>query len=213
MTAETAPRMPAARPAQLAAPRSLSLISSPGLPLLRPARTPFVGLVVLLIVAGLMALLTLNTALQQASFTVSRLERQSAALLDREQALAQQVAVQEAPQRLAERARALGMVPSETPAFIRAGDGTVLGLPTPANRPVEVPVEVLVPGSVPGGVTSDVADAAPELPIPADAPVPGAPLPIAEVPGVVPEAPVPAGVPADAAPPAVGPDPVGASTP
>ncbi len=244
----------AARPSPLTAPpRSLTVVTSPGLHVLGPARTPFVGLVVMLIVAGLMALLTLNTALQQASFTVSRLERQAAALVDREQALAQQVAVEEGPQRLAERAAALGMVPSETPAFLRTADGTVLGVPTPATRPVEVAVAIPVPGPVPPAAPPE-SGAAPELPAPdlplpaptdASPPMPDALVPGAEVPGAaaqlpvpeaplpVPEAPLPvspapatpgtaevpavdpgqAVAPAADQPPAVGLDPVEATTP
>ena len=211
------------------------------------------GLVVMLIVAGLMALLMLNTALQQASFTVSRLERQAAALIVREQALAQQIAVEEAPQRLAERAASLGMVPSETPAFIRVADGTVLGVPTPAKRPVEVAEAVPLPGAIPPAATTE-AGAAPELPVPdaplpappdaspgappdAPPPVPDAPMPGVEVPGTVPlpvaDAPLPvapapstpggaevpgvdpspAVAPAGDQPPAVGLDPVEATTP
>ena len=134
----------------------LTVVTAPQIPSVRPARTPFVGLVVVLIVAGLMALLTLNTALQQASFTVSRLERQAADLTGREQALAQQVAVEEAPQRLAQRAAELGMVPSETPAFIRAADGSILGVPVPGKEPVPEPVpEPGVPPASPDAVPGE----------------------------------------------------------
>lgn len=195
MTAEPASRLPAPRRApSTAPPRPLTVVTSPGLPVLRPARTPFVGLVVVLIVAGLMALLTLNTALQQASFTVGRLERQAAALLDHEQALAQQVAVEEAPHRLAQRAAALGMVPSETPAFIRTADGTVVGVPTPADAraevsvqaPPEVPIELPVP--VPDVPVSDVPVS--DVPVPdvpaSDIPVPDVPVSDVPVPDVPP---------------------------
>ena len=200
MTAEPGIRVPSARRVPPpASPRSLTVVTSPSAHVLGPARAPFVGLVVLLIVAGLMALLTLNTAMQQASFTVSRLERQAAALVDREQALAQQVAVEEAPQRLAERAASLGMVPSENPAFIRVADGTILGVPAPAKRPVAAVEAVPVPGSVPPAATPEVG-AAPELPVPdvplpvppgTSPPTPNASVPGAEVPGAAPPLPVP----------------------
>ena len=199
MTPDPALGATARRSPLTAPPRSLTVVTSPGLHVLGPARTPFVGLVVMLIVAGLMALLTLNTALQQASFTVSRLERQAAALVNREQALAQQVAVEEGPQRLAERAASLGMVPSGTPAFIRTADGTVLGVPTPATQPVGVAVAIPVPAPAPPAAPPE-ADAAPELPVPdlplpvapdASLPMPDALVPGAEVPGAAPSLPVP----------------------
>ncbi len=38
------------------------------------------------------------------------------------------------PQRVALQAKELGMVPASSPAFVRLGDGTVLGKPTPAKR-------------------------------------------------------------------------------
>jgi hypothetical protein len=81
---------------------------------------------------GLLGLLALNTVLAQGSFRVSDLQRRVAALDDQQQALQQRVALRAAPQRLARRASALGMVPMLEPAFLRAGDGRVLGRPQPA---------------------------------------------------------------------------------
>jgi hypothetical protein len=97
----------------------------------RPARMPFVLLVVGLLAGGLIALLMLNTKLAENSFRLQNMQRQSAQLADREQALRQEVAVNESPQRLAELARRLGMVPSENPAFLDTRDGRVLGVPSP----------------------------------------------------------------------------------
>jgi hypothetical protein len=37
------------------------------------------------------------------------------------------------PQRVAVRAKKMGMVPAASPAFLRLADGTVLGTPTPAT--------------------------------------------------------------------------------
>ena len=96
-------------------------------------RAPFLILVVSLLGAGLLGMLALNTALAQGSFRVSDLQRQVAALDDQQQALQQRAAVLAAPQRLARRAGALGMVPMELPAFLRASDGKVLGRPQPAS--------------------------------------------------------------------------------
>lgn len=143
----------------------------------RPTRAPFVALVVALIVGGLLGLLMLNTALAQGAFTVQNLERESAVLTEHGQALAQQVAIESSPQRLAERAIAVGMVPSSSPAFIRAADGTVLGVPTPAEAPVE-PLAQYVPslGEAPTGeFSTDVpGTGAPADAEPADAEPAGA---------------------------------------
>jgi hypothetical protein len=92
-----------------------------------------VVLVVALLAVGLLGLLLLNTVLNQDAFTLHQLEQRTAVLTDREQALVERVAVEESPARLAARARALGMVPSSSPAFIRAADGAVVGVPAPAT--------------------------------------------------------------------------------
>jgi hypothetical protein len=97
-----------------------------------------VALVLVLLSLGLGALLLLNTLLAQGSFTLHALEGQVADLADREQELQQRAAELAAPQRLARHAAALGMVPSENPAFLRAEDGKVLGEPVPAADPPPV---------------------------------------------------------------------------
>ncbi|MGH3344201.1 MAG: hypothetical protein ACRDPK_15295, partial [Carbonactinosporaceae bacterium] len=86
-------------------------------------RTPFVLLVVAVLTVGLVVLLGLNTALAQSSFTVARLQEQSGRLADRQQALERQIAERAAPQRLAERARRLGMVPVVDPRFLDSTTG------------------------------------------------------------------------------------------
>lgn len=104
-----------------------------------PARAPFVALVLVVLSLGLGVLLLLNTLLAQGSFTLHALEGQVADLADREQELQQRAAELASPQRLSRRAAALGMVPSENPAFLRAEDGKVLGEPVPAaDRPTVV---------------------------------------------------------------------------
>ena len=120
----------AARPA----PARPWLTVVPPLPARAP-RGPFVLLVVALLTLGLGALLFLHTALAEDSFDLYDLQAESLALADREQALEQEVAAAAAPQRLAARARALGMVRSENPAFIRTADGVILGVPKPGRLP------------------------------------------------------------------------------
>ncbi|GAA2108462.1 septum formation initiator family protein [Kitasatospora saccharophila] len=101
-------------------------------------RTPFAVLVVALLSAGLLGLLMLNTALNEGSFTLARLKKQTTEATDRQQTLQQQIAEQSAPDALEQRARALGMVPGGDPAFLNP-DGTVTGTAKPAQDKPPVP--------------------------------------------------------------------------
>ncbi|GAB3113988.1 hypothetical protein GCM10027160_19000 [Streptomyces calidiresistens] len=98
------------------------------------ARTPFVLLIVVLLGAGMLALLLLNAALNQGSFELSELRRETSELTDEQQALQAEVDAFSAPDALAERARELGLVPGGPPVFLRP-DGGVLGVPEPAPEP------------------------------------------------------------------------------
>ena len=99
----------------------------------RAARVPFVALVSMLLVGGVAGLLAFNTSMQQASFTATAMEQQAAALDARQQSLVMQLDELRDPQRVALRAKDMGMVPPSSPAFIRIADGKVLGTPTPAT--------------------------------------------------------------------------------
>jgi hypothetical protein len=85
----------------------------------RPRRAPFVVLVLLLLAAGLVGLLVLNTSLQQGSFDLTELEQQTAWRRDRQSELVGDVANRSEPGALARRARQLGMVPGENLVFLR----------------------------------------------------------------------------------------------
>ena len=78
----------------------------------QPVRGAFAGVVAAVLGLGLLALLGLNTLLGQNAFVIQDLRQQAAQLSDREEALRQEVAELEAPARLADQARALGMVPA-----------------------------------------------------------------------------------------------------
>ncbi|WP_049574495.1 FtsB family cell division protein, partial [Streptomyces sp. SBT349] len=95
------------------------------------ARTPFVLLIVLLLGAGMLALLFLNASLNQGSFELSELRKETRELTDEQQELQAEVDGYSAPDALAERARELGLVPAGPPAFL-GPDGSVLGDPQPA---------------------------------------------------------------------------------
>jgi cell division protein FtsB len=98
------------------------------------ARAPFVLLIVLLLGTGLLALLLLNASLNKGSFQLTKLEKETEELTDQQQELQQQVDGYSAPDRLAERARERGLVPSGNPVFLNP-DGTVRGAPgTPDSR-------------------------------------------------------------------------------
>lgn len=99
----------------------------------RAARVPFVVLVSLLLVGGVAGLLCFNTSMQQASFTATAMEDQAARLDAKQQSLNMELDALRDPQRVAVRAKRMGMVPPSAPAFIRLSDGTVLGKPTPAT--------------------------------------------------------------------------------
>ncbi|HVM26528.1 MAG TPA: hypothetical protein VM433_02535 [Mycobacteriales bacterium] len=95
-------------------------------------RAPFVTLVVLLLAGGLLGLLAVNTVLAQDAFRLHALSAEGKALADREQVLEREVETLRTPRNLAARARALGMVPAGSPAFLRLEDGAVLGAEEPA---------------------------------------------------------------------------------
>ncbi|MFC6285601.1 hypothetical protein ACFP3Q_00725 [Nocardioides sp. GCM10027113] len=98
----------------------------------RAPRMPFVVLVSLVLLGGVVGLLLFNTSMQQASFAATALEQQASTLSAREQTLEMELDVLRDPQHVAEEAQAMGMVPARNPAFLSLSDGTVLGEPAPA---------------------------------------------------------------------------------
>ncbi|MFE4614774.1 septum formation initiator family protein [Streptomyces sp. NPDC056747] len=112
------------------------------------ARTPFVLLVFVLLGGGLIALLLLNSALNQGSFKLRELKDRTTELTDEEQALQRDVDDYAAPDALERRARELGMVPGGSPAFL-GPDGKVLGDPSVAVAPKPTPTPKATPKSPP----------------------------------------------------------------
>jgi hypothetical protein len=78
-----------------------------------------------LLVAGLLALLLLNTWTAQDAFRLQALQHKQSQLDDTEQTLRQQADTLTDPAKLAARAQALHMVPGGPPAFVRP-DGTLI---------------------------------------------------------------------------------------
>lgn len=99
----------------------------------RAPRVPFVTLVSVVLVGGIVGLLLFNTSLQQASFAAASLEQQATALAAREQTLRMELDELRNPQRVASEAQAMGMVIPAAPVFLHLGDGGVSGVRTPAT--------------------------------------------------------------------------------
>ncbi|CAN5201560.1 hypothetical protein BH09ACT12_BH09ACT12_23530 [soil metagenome] len=98
----------------------------------RAPRIPFVTLVSLILLAGVVGLLLFNTSMQQASFAASQLEDQARSLSAREEALAMELDQLRDPQQLAAQACALGMVVGPTAAFLDVDSGDLTGTPAAA---------------------------------------------------------------------------------
>jgi cell division protein FtsB len=96
-------------------------------------RVPFVALILVLVVGGVLGILLVNTKINENSFRIERLQQQQAKLDVDQQQLEKEIADAKAPGNLTAAARKLGMVQSEEPAYIRLPDGRVIGVPQPAN--------------------------------------------------------------------------------
>jgi hypothetical protein len=100
----------------------------------QPGNAVFAVVCMALLIGGLFALLMLNTAMAEGSFTLHRLQSTSGELTDAEEALTQAIDAQRSPANLATRAHHLGMVPASSAAFLRLSDGKVLGVASPAKE-------------------------------------------------------------------------------
>lgn len=96
-------------------------------------RAPFVGLVLVLVVGGVLGILLVNTKINENAFRLEKLQQQQAKLDLDQQQLKKQIAESEAPGNLIANARKLGLVESAEPAFITLPDGQVIGVPRPAG--------------------------------------------------------------------------------
>lgn len=126
-------------------------------------RAPFAAAIALLLVAGLLGLLVLNTVLAKDAFRMHQLQIEARKLSDTEQLLTREVEAQRASAALAERAASLGMVPAGPPTFLRLTDRTVLGAALPATAPVaegEPAPAPAPPVTAPGDAAADPETAA-----------------------------------------------------
>jgi hypothetical protein len=91
-----------------------------------------------MIITGMMTLLYINTLAAQASFQKYELQIQLSQMTALEQSISSTVALVESPGMLLDSAAAMGMVPAQTPVFLRLSDREILGTPVVA-APVVVP--------------------------------------------------------------------------
>lgn len=122
-------RQPARPPVRAARPR-LRVVPAP-----QRSNTGLAMLCVGLLGAGLLVLLLLNISIGKGAYQLTELQQQQRELAEQRQALTEQVQSQAAPQKLAAKAKKLGMVPAPNPAFIDPADGTVKGEPEAATSP------------------------------------------------------------------------------
>jgi hypothetical protein len=110
------PRLRVAPPAPVSAPRA-----------------PFVALVLVLVLIGVIGILVLNTRIAENAFKLDALRTKQSTLDRDEERLRSDLASKESPVTLASRAKQLGLVPSRTPAFLLLPDGTKLEMPGPSK--------------------------------------------------------------------------------
>lgn len=104
----------------------------------RAARLPFVSLVTVLLLGGVVGLLLFNTSMQQSAFTATSLEQRAAVLSARQESLGMKLEQLRDPQEVARRAQQLGMRVPAAPLFLDLSDGSVAG--DPAGAQVLAPV-------------------------------------------------------------------------
>jgi cell division protein FtsB len=110
----------------------------------RAARVPFVALVTIVLLGGVVGLLLFNTSMQQASFAATALQGQADTLAARQQTLQMGLDRLRDPQRIATAAQHLGMVQAGPPAFVQLGTGKVSGQPGPPDPAARFPINATI---------------------------------------------------------------------
>jgi hypothetical protein len=103
------------------------------------SRTPFILLVLAMLGGGLVCLLVVNTTLAAASYRISNLQRDNAAATERVQQLQQQVASEESPGSIEQRALRLGMRTQPLLSFVNVKTGRRYTMPSSATGTSAVP--------------------------------------------------------------------------
>lgn len=101
-------------------------------------RVPFVILVSVVLVGGVVGLLMLNTTMQQNAFHATALEKEAEALTAKQEGLEMELARLNDPQQVAERALALGMVEANVADYVDLSTKAIVpsgaAAATPENR-------------------------------------------------------------------------------
>jgi type II secretory pathway pseudopilin PulG len=100
----------------------------------RTSPVPFLVVVSMLAVGGIVGLLLFNTSMQQASFAATELQQRADALQAQQQSLQMDLDRLRDPQSIALKAQRMGMVLPTSPAVLDLRTGKVLGDPVPATR-------------------------------------------------------------------------------
>jgi hypothetical protein len=100
----------------------------------RTSPVPFLVVVSMLAVGGIVGLLLFNTSMQQASFAATDLQGQADALQAKQQSLQMDLDRLRDPQSIALKAQRMGMVLPTSPAVLDLRTGKVLGDPAAATR-------------------------------------------------------------------------------
>lgn len=106
----------------------------------RAARMPFVALVSMVLLGGVVGLLLFNTSMQQAAFATTELQRQADTLAARQQTLQMDLDRLRDPQRIAAAAVRLHMVQAGNVAFLDLRSGRVVGEPSPGAAATTFPI-------------------------------------------------------------------------
>jgi hypothetical protein len=150
MSQMTATARPLRAPRRGPAPTPLRVIPSS---ITRTGNGAFATTCIALLIAGLIALLLLNTALAQGSLALGDLQRESARLSDTAGNLQEEIDRASATGALARSAAELGMVRMNTRGYVDLAKGTVTGEPEAATKNNAFPI---VTSPTPPAVTASV---------------------------------------------------------
>jgi hypothetical protein len=103
------------------------------------SRTPFILLLLGLLGGGLVCLLVINTTLAAASYRINNLQQSNTAAAQRVQQLEQQVATEESPSSIEQRARQLGLRMQPVLNFVDLQTGRRYTMPASAPGAVAAP--------------------------------------------------------------------------
>ena len=137
-----------------------------------PSLLPFVAVLLVLGLVGLLALLFLNTELNKGAFTIKQQKATATKLEQENEQIQQSLNGLNGPGALASKASEMGMVPNPNPAFL-APNGSVLGSPTAVPTPTPSGSAPTANGAAPGAAVAPTTPTpAPHNPPPTPKPAP-----------------------------------------